>query len=56
VLTYNVGNGVKRIVENRRKFNDGKYHYVRITRTGDGAILRVDDDLEMQGAAGGEYR
>ena len=39
------------MVEDRRRFNDGKYHYVRFTRTGDSAVLRVDDDLEMASSA-----
>ena len=51
VYTYNVGNGVQKVVENSRMFNDGRYHYVRFTRTGDSVVLSVDDDLQTSNAA-----
>ena len=42
VAEYNIGSGIKRMVENSKKFNDEKYHVVRFTRTGGNVTMRVD--------------
>ena len=43
VATYDIGNGKKTIVESRRVFSDGRYHYVTFRRRDNAASLRVDD-------------
>ena len=43
VVEYDIGDGVQRMIENRRNFSDGQYHVVRFIRTGHNATLRVDD-------------
>ena len=42
-VDYNVGDGVKTLVEERKPFNDGAYHNVAFKRSGGSATLRVDD-------------
>ena len=43
MLTYDIGEGERRLVENSRLFNDGQYHFVTFVRNGKDATLRVDD-------------
>ena len=48
VFTYDIGDGVQRLAETRKVFNDGRYHYVVFQRTGSSATLRVDDFGELE--------
>ena len=41
-MLYDVGDGVRRLVETRRTFDDGAYHRVWFERRGSDATLRVD--------------
>ena len=43
MVTYDIGQGRKRVVENSQTFHDGGYHYVTFVRNGRDAILRVDN-------------
>ena len=40
---YDVGDGRQELVEDRRVFNDGQYHYVTFIRRGSNATMTVDD-------------
>lgn len=43
VIKFSVDGEVQHVVEMRRKLNDGQYHQVHFTRTGNTATLRVDN-------------
>ena len=43
VASYDVGDGQMQLVESRKRFNDGQYHYVTFVRNDGDATLRVDD-------------
>ena len=43
VASYDVGDGQQSLVESRKRFHDGQYHYVTFVRNGGNATLRVDE-------------
>ncbi|CAH1790210.1 unnamed protein product [Owenia fusiformis] len=45
VLEYNVDGTVHRLVEGRKRFDDGNYHVVRFVRTNNNATLHVDSHI-----------
>ena len=55
VASYDVGGGQQSIVESRKQFHDGQYHYVTFIRNGGNATLRVDDFPAMSSNIGGKY-
>jgi len=42
VVQYDMGDAEQRIVESRRHFSDGRYHYVTFTRNENNVKLQVD--------------
>lgn len=42
VFTYDIGNGVKTLTEDRVRFDDRRYHYIKVDRDKKTATLQVD--------------